>query len=90
MVMTRQLQFYFSFHRSVDTSYSKKFVALFGPPRPRDLYFFTRNSGYPSYFGEKPANYEALCDQNLYYADIASSIQAVTEELLLFSAIKLH
>src|SRR5258706_11283047 len=38
---------YFSFHRSADTSYSKKFLQLFGAPRPPGKYFFTTESGYP-------------------------------------------
>jgi carbamoyltransferase len=81
---------YFTFHKSADKSYSRKFVDLFGKPRQRDLYFFTKGSGYPSYFGKKPEDYEALCKQNQHYADIAASIQAVTEKVLLFAAKKLH
>jgi len=45
---------YFAFQRSADQSYSRKFIELFGEPRPKDLHFFTRSSGYPSYFGENP------------------------------------
>lgn len=74
---------YFLYHRTTDTSYSSKFVELFGEPRPRDMYFFTKSSGYPSYFGEKPQNYAELCEINQKYADIAASIQAFTEEMLL-------
>src|SRR5208282_3977702 len=33
---------YFCFHRSTDRTYSRKFMALFGEPRPTDLQFFTR------------------------------------------------
>lgn len=74
---------YFSFHYSPDRTFNGKFQDLFGPPRPMDSHFFTPNSGYPSYFGEKPADYEKLAKQNQYYADIAASIQTVTEEVLL-------
>ncbi len=74
---------YFSFHKTVDKSYSNKFVSLFGKPRPRDLHFFTKSSGYPSYFGEKPKDYDILCRQNQEYADIAASIQKFTEEIIL-------
>ncbi|HVZ12053.1 MAG TPA: carbamoyltransferase [Patescibacteria group bacterium] len=74
---------YFTFHKSADKAYSGKFKKLFGKPRPRDLYFFTKSSGYPKYFGEKPKNYEELCETNQHYADIAASIQAFTEEQLL-------
>jgi carbamoyltransferase len=74
---------YFSFHYSADQTFNQKFVGLFGPPRAPDTYFFTRSSGYPIYFGEKPGNYEELACQNQYYADVAASIQAVIEEALL-------
>jgi carbamoyltransferase len=74
---------YFSFHYSVDKTFSRKFEALFGCPRDPKAYFFTPTSGYPAYFGEKPSNYESLARANEYYADIAASIQAVTEEALL-------
>src|SRR5262249_39352841 len=43
----------------------------------------TPSTGYPSYFGEKPRNFDQLGRQNQYYADVAASIQAVTEEILL-------
>jgi carbamoyltransferase len=74
---------YFSFHYSPDQTFSGKFCDLFGPPRPPETYFFTPASGYPSYFGAKPSNYRELAEQNQYYADVAASIQAVTEEALL-------
>ncbi|OGD88868.1 hypothetical protein A3I53_01585 [Candidatus Curtissbacteria bacterium RIFCSPLOWO2_02_FULL_40_13b] len=74
---------YFTFHKSADKAYSGKFVDLFGAPRPRDLHFFTKSSGYPSYFGEKPQNWAELCTLNQRYADIAASIQAFTEEVIL-------
>jgi carbamoyltransferase len=74
---------YFSFHYSAEKTFNQKFCDLFGPPRPPDAYFFTPASGYPSYFGAKPANYKELSEQNQYYADVAASIQAVTEEVLL-------
>ena len=81
---------YFKFHKSVESSFSLKFVQLFGTPRPRDLYFFTRRSGYPSYFGEKPVNFDELCDLNQRYADIAASIQALAEEVILEIAAKVQ
>lgn len=74
---------YFTFHRSATKSYSRKFTNLFGKPRPHEMYFFTKSSGYPSYFGEKPKNYEEMCEENQRYADIAASIQAFTEETVL-------
>jgi len=81
---------YFSFHKSAEDAFGKKFIQLFGKPRPKDLHFFTKTSGYPSYFGEKPANYDKLCDLNQKYADIAASIQAVTEEIILNLARSLY
>jgi carbamoyltransferase len=74
---------YFSFHQSSEKTYSRKFENLFGPSRKPDSLFFTSASGYPSYFGEKPSNYDELCRENQFYADIAASIQAVTENVLL-------
>jgi carbamoyltransferase len=74
---------YFTFHYSTDRMYSPKLVELFGEPRPREMAFFTGATGFPKYFGEPPANYSELCKINEHYADIAASIQLVTEELLL-------
>src|SRR2546426_6762815 len=74
---------YFSFHWSTERTFSRKFVDLFGAPRDPAAPFFTPTSGYPSYFGERPANYDELAARNQYYADVAASIQAVTEEALL-------
>src|SRR2546421_361044 len=71
---------YFAFHHSTYQTFSRKFEALFGPPRDPRTNFFTPSSGYPSYFGERPTNYDELARQNEHYADIAASIQAVTEE----------
>ncbi len=81
---------YFTFHKSTDKAYSQKFVKLFGKPRPKDLHFFTKTSGYPSYFGEKPDGYEEICELNQKYADIAASIQAFTEERILALARYVH
>jgi carbamoyltransferase len=74
---------YFSFHYSTDRTFNKKFEALFGNPRPTKLNFFTEGTGFPKYFGDLPSNYQELCKLNQHYADIASSIQKVTEEVLL-------
>jgi carbamoyltransferase len=81
---------YFTFHHSTDHTYGSKFVELFGPERDPKSYFFTPESGYPSYFGDKPANYASLAQQNKHYADIAASIQRVTEEVLIRMANCLH
>jgi carbamoyltransferase len=81
---------YFTFHHSTDRTYNRKFLELFGPARDPQAYFFTLDSGYPSYFGEKPGNYLELARQNQHYADIAASIQVATEEILLKMARHVH
>lgn len=73
---------YFDFHRSTQRTFNDRFLELFGPPRDHQFHFFTRTSGFPSYFGEPPGNYAELCTRNEHYADVAASIQAVTEEIL--------
>lgn len=74
---------YFSFHYSTTRTYTSKFEALFGTPRNPETPFFTQTSGYPAYFGAKPGNYEQLAAENQRFADVAASIQVVTEEILL-------
>lgn len=74
---------YFSYHYSTKNTFNEKFIALFGEPRSPDSKFFTFESGYPSYFGDKPSNFNELCKQNQHYADIAASIQFVLEEALI-------
>ncbi len=81
---------YFSFHHSATRTYNDRFVALFGPPREPEKPFFTPASGYPSYFGAVPGNLCELEAENQHYADIAASIQAVTEELVLGLARAAH
>ncbi|MGH7854020.1 MAG: carbamoyltransferase family protein [Candidatus Binatia bacterium] len=81
---------YFSYHFSPTAAFNSKFEQLFGPPRKPESYFFTSSSGYPSYFGDVPSNFNALARQNEYYADIAASIQVVTEEILLKMVHSLH
>jgi carbamoyltransferase len=77
---------YFCFHHSTDRMFNGKFVELFGEPRPRDMRFFTESTGFPRYFGAPPANLSELSRVNELYADIAASVQHVTEELLLGAA----
>jgi len=81
---------YFSFHYSTHQSYSRKFIQLFGDPRDADVPFFTETSGFPSYYGPKPRNFDELSGYNQHYADIAASIQAVIEELILGLAREAH
>ncbi len=81
---------YFCFHHSTSRTYNRRFVELFGDPRPPSMHFFTDSTGYPSYFGKRPTNYDEVACLNQHYADIAASIQRVTEELLLGMARQLH
>ena len=81
---------YFCFHHSTEKTFNGKFVDLFGPPREPEVHFFTDGTGFPKYFGEKPSNYAELARENQHYADIAASIQKVTEELLVCMAKNLH
>ena len=74
---------YISYHYSTKKSYSNKFLSLFGKPRESDSLFFTNKTGYPKYFGNKPKDYEDQIQSNQYYADIAASIQKVTEEIII-------
>jgi len=67
---------YFAFHWSTEHTYNAKFSELFGQERDNSVEFFTRD------YGLKPGR-EAEADRNQYYADVAASIQAVTEDVLL-------
>lgn len=67
---------YFDYHYSTERSYSNKFVDLFGPPRPPEADFFTMATN-PERSAEK-----AAMEKNQYYADVAASIQRVTEDTL--------
>jgi carbamoyltransferase len=81
---------YFAFHHSTDRTFSRKFVDLFGPPREPDAPFFTRDTGFPAYFGDRPLNHAEAAQRNERYADVAASIQAVVEEVLLKMASFAH
>jgi carbamoyltransferase len=81
---------YFCFHYSDERTFNSKFENLFGKPRVPETHFFTSNTRFPSYFGDKPINYSELCTENEHYADIAASIQRVTEEVILKLVNTLH
>ena len=74
---------YFAFHRSTRRAYSRKFLDLFGPPRSPSDEFFTERSVIPECVGRRPVDVAAQARRNQYYADVAASIQTVTEELVL-------
>lgn len=71
---------YFSYHYSLDHSYSKKFTDLFGKPRIHEEEFLT-----PKVDPRVDPNSPKAKD-NQHYADIAASIQLVTEEIILSMA----
>jgi carbamoyltransferase len=81
---------YFEFHRSSDRTYGARFVELFGTPRDPGVPFFTATSGYPAYFGPRPADHQALAAHNQHYADLAASIQVVVEDVVLRMARHAH
>lgn len=71
---------YFSYHYHTERTFNEKFEALFGRPRdPRARFVTSKTSLYDD---PNPPTNEEL-GRNQYYADIAASIQKVTEEVLL-------
>ncbi|HET6762148.1 MAG TPA: carbamoyltransferase N-terminal domain-containing protein, partial [Longimicrobiaceae bacterium] len=75
---------YFSFPHSADRTFSREFERLFGPPRDPAAPFFTAAT-HP---GQRLD--AAAAGRNQHYADIAASIQRVTEDALLRAARHLH
>jgi len=71
---------YFAFHRSTTTSYSNKFLDLFGKARVHDSTFYTPTTNPEK---DHPDWNDAIAQENQEYADIAASIQRVTEETVL-------
>jgi len=60
---------YFSFHHSMDNTFSRKFETLFGPPRKRESEFYTLETGVPD------GASKASIDENQFYADVAKAIR---------------
>jgi carbamoyltransferase len=78
---------YFTFPYHTRRTFSRKFEALFGQPRdPKARFVTDRTSRYDD--PSPPTRSEV--ERNQYYADIAASIQAVTEDILLRMARYLH
>ncbi len=75
---------YFSFHYSPEHSYSKKFIELFGQPRLHEDEFLT-----PRVDPQMDPN-SPKAKENQHYANIAASIQAITEEIILKMARSAH
>lgn len=73
---------YFTFQHSHTRTYGSKFVELFGPERKREAEFFTAKT--------HPDRNGAATQENQRFADIAASIQAVTEEIMIKMANYAH
>ncbi|MHB8626704.1 MAG: carbamoyltransferase family protein [Aggregatilineales bacterium] len=75
---------YFSFQYSATETFNRRFLKLFGARRiPSDDFFTLKTNP------ERAEERQAL-ERNQYYADVAASIQAVTEEALLRMVRTLH
>ena len=71
---------YFSFHHSTTRAFNSRFEELFGTPRVHDSEFYTPTT-HP---GADHPHWDAVtAGRNQHYADIAASVQRVTEETLL-------
>ncbi|MEP7199859.1 MAG: carbamoyltransferase [Chloroflexota bacterium] len=78
---------YFSFYHSTEQTYNQKFADLFGAPRERESEFYTLTT-HPQ--RDHPQWDNRSADANQKYADIAASIQRVTEEMILQMARHAH
>jgi len=70
---------YFSFHHSTSKSFSHRFLDLFGPARDPKARFVTSQT---SLYDDTILPTTQEIELNQYYADIASSIQKVAEDVL--------
>jgi carbamoyltransferase len=71
---------YFCFHHSTSRTFNGRFEALFGEPRVHNSTFYTPTT-HPK--KDHPQWDNQVAQRNQHYADIAASIQRVTEETLL-------
>jgi carbamoyltransferase len=78
---------YFAYHYSLKRSFNKRFKKLFGKPRDPESIFVTAKT---SLYDHKIAPSEEEIKANQYYADIAASIQKVTEDILVKIASNLY
>ncbi|MBN1316178.1 MAG: carbamoyltransferase [Anaerolineales bacterium] len=78
---------YFSYQYSATETYNKRFVRLFGPPRSPEREFFTLTT-HPD--RDYPDWDDAVAAENQQYADMAASIQRVTEDIILKMAKTAH
>ncbi|MDB4805126.1 hypothetical protein OAH16_00825 [bacterium] len=70
---------YFNFYTPKSSLYRDKFIDVFGKPREKNTAFFTGKclEYSPSYLSDEEK--VSLSNENQYYADIASSLQKVSE-----------
>jgi carbamoyltransferase len=68
---------YFSFHYSLRHTYNQKFVDLFGKQREPETPFFTNTTG------DDVRGRQKEVEINQYYADVAASLQFLTESVIL-------
>jgi carbamoyltransferase len=81
---------YFAFEYSTRRAFTHRFLTLFGAPRDPQAPFFTASAA-PGTEERRLADADPhLAESNQRYADIAASVQAVTEEILLRMARDLH
>jgi carbamoyltransferase len=78
---------YFSYHHSTRRTYNRRFVELFGAPRVPESPFYSPTT-HPD--RDYPGWSDATARRNQDYADVAASIQRVTEETLLTMARHVH
>lgn len=77
---------YFAYHYKLE-NLTEKFIELFGPPRPPESVFYTEQL-YPK--KDLPGWRDEVARDCQRFADIAHSIQEVTEEAMLKTAEYLH
>jgi carbamoyltransferase len=75
---------YFSYHYSPERTFNDRFVRLWGQPRVHDAEFFCETTGHDLTGREETAR------RNQYYADVAASVQSLTEEVMLQMVQQLH
>jgi carbamoyltransferase len=78
---------YISFPYHTQQSFTAKFESLFGTPRDPKARFVTDNT---SLYDDPNPPTRAELTRNQYYADLAASIQKVTEEVMIAMAKHLH
>ncbi len=78
---------YFSFHHSTSRTFNGNFTKVFGDPRVHESDFYTPTT-HPK--KDHPQWDEATANLNQHYANIAASIQYVTEETMLKMANYAH